>query len=82
MSNNTRILPIIMLITSKNSQGYKEQVILFIAFSFGQVVTINDWLAKMKLYMSDIEVSYKDTIVGNSGEFRYSGCTITHSTVG
>ena len=43
---------------------------LFIEFEFGEGVTIIDWIASMKLYVYDIEESYKDTIIGhmeNSG---------------
>ena len=43
-----------MLVPNKNSQGYKEHVILFIGFAFEEGVTIIDWLANMKLYVSDI----------------------------
>ena len=38
-----------MLVTKNNPQGYKEHVILFIAFAFGEGVTIIYWLAKMNL---------------------------------
>ena len=31
-----------MLVPNKNSQGYKEHVISFIAFAFGEGVTIID----------------------------------------
>ena len=54
-----------MLVPNKNPQGYKEYYVLFISFDFGEGVTIIYWLANMKLYMSDIEESYKDTIIGN-----------------
>ena len=56
-----------MLVSNKNTQGYKKHVILFIVFSFGEGVTTNDWLATMKIYASNIEESYKDTIIGNMG---------------
>ena len=36
----TRILAIIMLVTNNNPPGYKEYVIYFIVFSFGEGVTI------------------------------------------
>ena len=44
-----------MLVTNKNPQIYKEHVISFIAFDFVKGVTIIDWIANMKLYLSDIE---------------------------
>ena len=44
-----------MLVPNKNPQGYKEHVIFFIVFAFGEVVTIIEWLASMKLYVSYIE---------------------------
>ena len=37
----------------------------FISFAFGEGITIIDWLANMKLYVSDIEESSKDTIIRN-----------------
>ena len=64
-SNKKIILAIIMLINNKNPQGYKEHVILFILFSFGEDVTIIDWIENMKLYVPNIEESYKDKIIGN-----------------
>ena len=63
-SNKKRVLSVIMLVPNRNTQGYKEIFILFIAFSFGEGVAIIDWLANMKLYVFDIEESYKDTIIG------------------
>ena len=56
-----------MLLPSNNPQGYKEHVISFIDFNFGEGVTFTDWLAKTKLYVSDIEEYYKDTIFGHLG---------------
>ena len=59
-----------MIVLNKNPQGYKEHVIQFINFTFGECVTIIDWLKNMKLYLCNIEESYKDTIseiIGNSG---------------
>ena len=44
-----------MLVPNKNLQGYKEHVISIIIFDFGEGVTIIDWTAKMKRYVSDIE---------------------------
>ena len=40
---------------------------LFIVFSFVEGVTIIDWLENMNLYVSDIEESYKDKIIGHLG---------------
>ena len=54
-----------MLVPNNNPQGYKENVIQFNAFTFGGGVNIIYWLEKMKLYVYDIEESYKDTIIGN-----------------
>ena len=65
-----KILDIIILLPNKNPQGSKEHVIFLIAFGFGEVVTITYWLENMILYVSDIEESYIDTIIGhliNSG---------------
>ena len=56
-----------MLIQNKNPQGYKEYVIQFIDFYFGEYVTIIDWIENMKLYVYDTEESYKDTIIGHLG---------------
>ena len=56
-----------MIVPNNNSQGYKEHVILFIFFAFGEVVIIIDWIASMELYVSDILESYKDTIIGHIG---------------
>ena len=56
-----------MLVPNKNLKGYKEHVILFIAFDFGEGVTIIDWPASVKRYVSNIEESYKDTIIGHLG---------------
>ena len=41
-SDKTIILAIIMLVTNNNTQGYKEHVISFISFAFGESVTIID----------------------------------------
>ena len=56
-----------MLVPNKNPERYKENFISFIRFSFEECVTIIYWPSNMKLYVSDIEESYKDTIVGNLG---------------
>ena len=53
--NKRIILAIIMLVINKNPQGYKEQVIPFIAFAFLEVVTVNYWLSNVNLYVSNIE---------------------------
>ena len=56
-----------MLVPNKNPKGYKERVISSISFSFGEGVIIIDWVSNVKLYLSNIEESYKDTIIGNMG---------------
>ena len=40
-----------MLVPNKNPQGYKEHIISFITFSFGEDVTIIDWPANIKPYI-------------------------------
>ena len=40
---------------------------MFIAFAFGEGVTIVDWIENTKQYVSDIEELYKDTIIGCLG---------------
>ena len=54
-----------MLIPNQNPQGDKEPAIYFIAFAFVEFVNIIYWLAKMNIYVSNIDKSYKDTIIGN-----------------
>ena len=49
------ILAIIILVPNKKPQVYKEHIISFIVFSFGEGVTIIDWIEIMKLYVSNIE---------------------------
>ena len=69
-SNKTRVLAVIRLVSNKNLQVYKEHVILYILFAFGEGVTNIYWLANMKLYVSNIEKPYKDTKINhlvNSG---------------
>ena len=44
-----------MLVTKKNPQGCKKYIVSFLAFDFGEGVTILDWLANMKIYVYDIE---------------------------
>ena len=59
-----------MLVPNKNPPVYKEHIIYFIGFAFGEGFTIIDCLANMKLYVSDIVEPYKDSIIGclgNSG---------------
>ena len=56
--------PIYYYVSPKNNpQGCKEHFIYFIYFSLVEGVTIIDWLENMKLYVSDIEESYEDTII-------------------
>ena len=54
-SNKTRILALIMLVQNNNPKGYKQHVIYFIDFSFGEGVNIIYWLANIKRYVYDIE---------------------------
>ena len=37
------MLAIIMLVPNNNQQGYKEHVIFYLAFDFGEGVSIIDW---------------------------------------
>ena len=39
----------------------------FVAFDFVEYVTIIDWIENMRIYVSDIQESYKDTMIGNLG---------------
>ena len=60
-----------MLVANNNPQGYKEHEISFIVFAFVEDVTIIDWIEIMKLYVANIEESYKDTLIvhlGNLGK--------------
>ena len=43
-----------MLVKNKKPQVYNEHIISFIVFSFGEGVTIIDWIENMKLYVSEI----------------------------
>ena len=61
----TRILAIIMIFSNKNPPVYKEHVIYFIAFSFETGVTIIDFMANMRIYVSEIVESYKDKTFGH-----------------
>ena len=61
-SKKTSISAIIMLVTCKNTPEYKEYVINFTKFYFGEGVTIIDWLANMKPYVSEIVKSYEGKI--------------------
>ena len=54
-----------MFVPNKNLPGLKN-VIYFIAFVFGEGVTIVDWIANMKLYVSNIVELNRDTIIGHS----------------
>ena len=45
---NTITLAILMLVPFKNTPGYKENIITFIEFDFGEGVVIIDWIANMK----------------------------------
>ena len=72
-SNNTIILAIILLVPNKKPQWYKDQSIFSISFSFGKGVTIIGWLENMKLYVSYIEESYKDIVIGHLGNSGTSG---------
>ena len=54
-----------MLVANKNPQGYKECVMYVTVFYFGYGDSIIDWLANIKLYVANIEESYKDTIIGH-----------------
>ena len=58
-SKKIRILSITMLVPNNNPTGNKELVIYCIIFSFSEVITIIDWIAKMNLCVSDIVESYK-----------------------
>ena len=39
-----------------NPPGYKEHVIYFITFNFGEGINVLYWLTNMKLYVEDIVV--------------------------
>ena len=56
-----------MFAQNDNPQVYKEHVISFIDFDFGESVTIMQWLENMNLYGYDIQESYKETIIGHTG---------------
>ena len=62
-SKNTIILDIIIYLPFNNTPGNKESIIYFIRFAFGEGVTIIDCLANMKLFVSEIVESYKETII-------------------
>ena len=80
-SKKSTILAIIMLVSNKNLPVYKEHYIYFIDFAFGEGVTIIYSLENMKIYVSDIVESYKDTIIGYLVKLRYIIFITTHSTV-
>ena len=54
-SNKTKILYIIVLVKKKTPQKYKEDVISFIDFVFGEGIIITDWLENINLHVSNIE---------------------------
>ena len=59
-----------MLVPNKNPRRYKEHVISFISFSFGEGAIIIEWIEKIKVYLYNIKESYKYIIIGhivNSG---------------
>ena len=62
-SKNTRTLAILMFVTCKNTKGYKENVIYFIMFDFGLVITIIYWMGDMKPYVLDIVKSHENKII-------------------
>ena len=47
-----------MLVPNKNPRRYKEHVISFISFSFGEGAIIVDWIEKIKVYLCDIKESH------------------------
>ena len=55
-----------MLVPNNNPNVYKEHIIQFF-FEFGEDITIIYWIEKIELYVSNIEESYKYTIIGNMG---------------
>ena len=64
-----------MLVSKKNLPGYKEHIISFVGFSFLECVNIICWLENIKLYVSDVEESYRGTIIvnmANSGKLDLS----------
>ena len=56
-----------MLVPNKDLPGYKEHVIYFIVFAFGEGVEIIHWLSRMKLYVSNTVEFYRYTIIGHLG---------------
>ena len=56
-----------MLVAKNYPQWYKEHVILFITFPFGEGITIIYLDGNIKLYLYNIDILYKDTIIGNMG---------------
>ena len=53
-----------MIVPNNNPQVHKEHFTFF-KFAFLEDVTIIDWISNMKLYVSSIGESYKDTIIVN-----------------
>ena len=56
-----------MLVTNMNPTGYKQHVIQFIVFAFGEDFTIIGWLENMKVHVYDFVESYKYTIISYLG---------------
>ena len=54
-----------MLVPNNNPKGYKQDGIFLLPFTFGSCVTIIDCIENIKIYVSDIEESYKDKIIGH-----------------
>ena len=52
-----------MIVPKNNPQGYKEYVIYFIDFGFGEFITVIDFLENMNIYVSNFVDLYKDTII-------------------
>ena len=50
-SKKTKILAIIIFVLCNNTPRYKEYVISFIAFDFGEDVTMIDWMENMNNYV-------------------------------
>ena len=62
-----KILTIIILVLHNNPQGYKEQVVLLISFTFIEGLNITYCMENMKFYVYDIHKSNKGTIYGSLG---------------
>ena len=66
-STNTIILYVIVFLPLNYPPGYRENLIYFTVFSFENLVTIIDFLSKMKPYESDIVKLYEYTMIGYLG---------------